>query len=418
MRKTGDTTAFQLIEFPPSAAILALGGEKGRFCLARGGEAFLSADFGSLEETRNFVRYRKSLFAIVRSLAFRPEIIAHDLHPDYLATRFARKLALSRFPSAALTGVQHHHAHIAAVLAERGERRPVVGLAWDGTGYGEDGTVWGGETLIVDRGGYRRVGGLAAVPMPGGEKAVEEPWRMAVSYLYRAFGGEFLDLDIPFVRRLPRRSSSLLLSALEKGINAPRCSSMGRLFDAVAALLGLDGGVASGLPAGAPGAKAGEAPRQTDGGAAAPALEKSSAPGEYQAYPFTLACRRVPFTVDCRPLFQAIVGDLRRGVSRPVVAARFHRTVIEIGAASVAAGKGGLRRVALAGGVFQNRIVREGLCQRLRGKGFEVMLPEAIPVHDGGIAVGQAWVACQKSETRLSKSETKDQRLRCVSPSP
>jgi len=367
-----------VLPFPrsPTSSVLALGGERGRFCLARGGEAFLSADFGNLRETRNFVRYRENLLALVRSLTFRPEIVAHDLHPDYATTRWASRLVATRLPSAALRGVQHHHAHIAAVLADRGEKGRVVGLAWDGTGYGEDGTVWGSETLVVDPRGYRRIGGLSPVPMPGGEKAVEEPWRMAVSYLYSAFGREFLRFDIPFVRRLPRRSTPLLLRALEKKINAPLASSMGRLFDAVAALIGVAG---------------------REGRSAAAALERICAGGEHPAYPFAVSRRSASFRVDCRPLFRALVKDLRSGVSRPVAAARFHRTVIEIGAASAAsAGRRCPRRVALGGGVFQNRIIREGLSERLRSEGFEVMLPKGVPVHDGGIALGQAWVAAIK----------------------
>ncbi|MCX6348212.1 MAG: hypothetical protein NTV79_01740 [Candidatus Aureabacteria bacterium] len=462
------TKAFRIISFPYSraASILALGGQRGCFCLARGGEAFLSPDFGDLSETENLLRYQESLMDLVRALAFRPRIIAHDLHPDYLTTRWAFRLVQTRFPDADLLGVQHHHAHIAAVLADRGENGPVVGLAWDGTGYGEDGTIWGGEVLIADRAGYRREGHLAGVPMPGGEKAVEEPWRMAVSYLHHFYGRDFLRLDLPFVRSLNRRSVDLLLAALEKGINAPLTSSIGRLFDAIAALvmpqlrggvgqlyegktplhrsglhrakascphiprvteafpapLGLSGRVGierrprgGGRPVGPappkPWAKAGDrayngyvgrVPRPSRGGQAsrgvnARALEEACARGEHSPYPFAVNRRKKPFVIDCGKLVDGVVQDIRRRVPRPVIAARFHRTVIEIGmkAAGLSA-SAGTRRVVLGGGVFLNRIVREGLSERLRAAGFAVILPEGIPVHDGGIALGQAWVAADK----------------------
>ena len=406
---------FLILPFPrsPSVSVLALGGARGRFCLARRGEAFLGPDFGSLEETRRLARYRESLLAALRALSFRPEIVAFDLHPGYPSARLAPQLVAERFPSSALRAVQHHHAHVAAVLAERGEDGPTVGLAWDGTGYGGDGTVWGGETLVVGPNGWRRAGHLDPVPLPGGEKASTEPWRMALAYLHRLRGPSLFRLGIPFVRRLDRRAARLLVAALERGINAPLSSSMGRLFDAVAALLGLsgDGGPAS----------------------AARALEKAGARLGQPAYPFALEREEVPFRVDCRPLVAALVADLRRGARRSVVAARFHRTAIAIGAASAAAaGQGRRRRVVLSGGVFGNRILREGLSERLQSEGWRVILPNRIPVHDGGLALGQAWVV-SRSLTRSAGNEgrspqsknhnlqipiSKQNPIRCVSPSP
>ena len=219
-------------ELPP---VLAVGGElKNTICLTRGREAFLSQHIGDLENLESYKFFESTVAGLKRILEIEPQILAYDLHPDYFSTRWAlEQEGMER------VGVQHHHAHIASCMAENHLDGRVIGFALDGTGYGLDGNVWGGEVLVCDYRGFERLAHLQYIPMPGGSAAIVEPRRMAISYLFHHFGRDFWDLDIPFVRGLDRPRTETLLRLIERGINSPLTSSTGRLFDAVAAMAGV-----------------------------------------------------------------------------------------------------------------------------------------------------------------------------------
>jgi hydrogenase maturation protein HypF len=352
--------------------VLACGAElKSTFCLAKGRRAFVSQHIGDLEnyETlRSFtegVEHFKRLFDVV------PEVVAHDLHPDYLSTKYAADL-----DGVELVGVQHHHAHVAACLADNGEQGPVIGVAFDGLGYGTDGTIWGGEFLVADLAGFQRVGHLDPVPMPGGAAAIREPWRMAAAYLDAALPGA-APAGLGVVER-NRSRWDRVVEVARAGVNSPLTSSAGRLFDAVAALAGV---------------------RDTINyeGQAAVELEQLADPGERSAYPAAVG-GAAPFRVAGVDLVRAAVEDLRAGVDPAVVAARFHRGVAGAVVAGCRAARDttGLATVALSGGVFQNLLLLEAAVAGLEAAGFRVLLHRRVPPNDGGISLGQVAVAAAR----------------------
>ena len=361
--------------------VLACGAElKNTFCLAKGDRAFLSHHIGDLENAETLRSFAQGIEHYRRLFGIEPEVVAHDLHPEYLSTKYALDL-----DGVDLTGVQHHHAHIASCLADNGETGPVIGVAFDGTGYGTDGTIWGGEFLVADLAEFRRAGHLAPVPMPGGAAAVRQPWRMAAAYLDAAFpGGGPADLDI--VQRNEHRWGNVLTLA-RKGINAPLTSSAGRLFDAVSALLGV---------------------RDTINyeGQAAIELEQLAAagadPGAAEASGYRAALSPgvsgEPFQVSGADLVREAAADLSRGTGRPIVAARFQYGIVKLiedGCAAVR-DRYGLTTVALSGGVFQNVTVLEAAVARLEARGFRVLTHGRVPCNDGGISLGQAVVAAAR----------------------
>ena len=357
--------------------VLALGGEgKSRFCLARLNETVIGPDFGDLRYAANLAAYRAGLASACCKEGFIPRVIVHDLHPEYTTARLAPELAASFSPRARLQAAQHQHAHLASVLAERGIAGPAIGIIWDGTGYGEDGAVWGGEFLIGDTGSYRRAAHLEYVPLPGGEKAIEEPWRMAVSYLHHCG-------KIEFARRWLSRKDEpgpdalrLLLSMIERRINSPPTSSIGRLFDGVSAL-------------------AGTGWRNSHPAEAAINLERAAGGGVGNPYPFRLNRGEEPYVIELGPLFSALLEDIDSGQTVAVISSRFHAAVISMGVktAVVLSEETGIRDVVLGGGVFRNRLIREGLTAELAAAGLHPVLPREIEIDDGGLAVGQAVVA-------------------------
>jgi len=307
-----------------------------------------------------------------RILEIEPEVVAYDLHPDYFATRWA----LAQH-GVKLVGVQHHHAHIASCMAENHLDGPVIGFALDGTGYGADGQIWGGEVLVADYREFRRLAHFAYVPMPGGAAAIHEPERMAISYLWKHFGHDFLNLDIPFVRQLDRRRTEVLLRMLERGVNSPRTSSCGRLFDAVAALAGI---------------------RRRVNYEAQAAIELEMAiddARDYEAYPMDVIRSGDGWLIDTKLLFQAIIDDLRRQKAPAVISQRFHNALVNslTDVAERAREQTGLKRVCLSGGTFQNAYLSERLRRRLEAAGFEVFSHAAVPCGDGGLSLGQVLVA-------------------------
>lgn len=361
------------LPFACPVPILAVGGHlKNTFCLAKGTQAFLSHHIGDLENLEILTSFRDGIAHFQRLFDIEPQAVAYDLHPDYLATQHALSLDL---PHA--VGVQHHHAHIAGVLAEHGLSGPLIGVAADGTGYGSDGAVWGCEIMRADLREFTRLAHLAYVPLPGGEQAVRQPWRMAAVYLAQAYGEGFLGLDIPFVRRLDRGRWRALAQMIERGLNCPPASSLGRLFDAAAALLGLRDEVAY-------------------EGQAAIQLEAIAAP-DGQIYPARIGSG-TPAPIDVAPLIRSMVEDLRRGLPPALIAGRFHSSVAALIAAACehARALSGLSEVALSGGVFQNRLLLELLLARLEAAGFRVYLNRRVPPNDGGLSLGQLAVAAAR----------------------
>ncbi|HEX2770054.1 MAG TPA: carbamoyltransferase HypF, partial [Geobacteraceae bacterium] len=301
-----------------------------------------------------------------------PEVVAHDLHPDYLSSVYAAGLKeVPQFP------VQHHHAHMAACMAENGLEGETIGVIFDGTGYGLDGTIWGGEFLIGDYRAFRRCGHFRTVPMPGGDAAIKEPLRMAISYLHDIYGNALYDLPIPCLAEIGDRDRQILLKMLERGINSPLTSSCGRLFDAVAAMVGVRS-------------------RISYEGQAAIELEALAEESDTATvYPHAIASTADGLVLDMRLMLQGVVVDLEGKEPRAVIARRFHNTVArattdlceKIRAAS------GNNRVVLSGGSFQNKLLTEGIFSGLVDKGFEVFTHRLVPPNDGGLALGQAVVA-------------------------
>jgi len=348
--------------------VLACGAElKNTFCLAKEDRAVVSHHIGDLENAATLRSFTEGIEHFGRLFGIEPQVVAYDLHPEYLSTKYALDLDLDA------CGVQHHHAHIASCLADNGHDGPVIGVAFDGTGYGTDGTLWGGEFLIADLAGFQRAGHLAPVPVPGGAAAIRQPWRMAAAYLRAAFpGGPPPGLDV--IKR-NERNWAAVTSMAARGVNAPLSSSAGRLFDAVAALLSV---------------------RDTINyeGQAAVELEQLADPGETGSYRAAITGQG-PFLIDGAGLVRAATGELTEGAPAPLIAARFHNGVaalIEDGCA-LARERHGLRTVALSGGVFQNVLVAERAAARLEARGFRVLTHSRVPCNDGGISLGQAVVA-------------------------
>jgi hydrogenase maturation protein HypF len=348
--------------------VLACGAElKNTFCLAKGRHAFLSHHIGDLENAETLRSFTEGIEHFRRLFDIDPQVVAHDLHPEYLSTKYALDL-----DGVDLHGVQHHHAHIASCLADNGADGPVIGVAFDGTGYGTDGTIWGGEFLVAGLAGFERGGHLVPVPMPGGAAAIRQPWRMAAAYL-GAGAPETLD-----VRRRNADRWAAVTAMAAKGVNAPLTSSAGRLFDAAAALLRV---------------------RDTINyeGQAAIELEQLADPAESGAYPAAVVAGH-PFQIRVADLLTALISDLTDGVRAPVIAARFHHGV----AAAIEAGclllreRHGLDTVALSGGVFQNMLLLHATAARLEDRGFRVLTHSRVPCNDGGISLGQAVIAAAR----------------------
>ncbi len=354
--------------------ILACGAElKNTFCLAKGRHAFVSHHIGDLENYETLRSYTEGIEHFGRLFDIDPVLVAHDQHPEYLSTKHAMAM---EGPDVELVGVQHHHAHIAACLADNGESGPVIGVAFDGLGYGTDGTIWGGEFLLADLAGFERVGHLAPVPLPGGTAAIRQPWRMAAAYLDAAYAGAPpADLDV--LRRNESRWTDVLAVA-RTGTNSPPTSSAGRLFDAVSALLGL---------------------RDTINyeGQAAVELEQLADPAERGGY---LAA--VGDTVTGADLVRAAAEELRAGVAPELIAARFHNGVVDaiVRMCVRLRDTTGVATVALSGGVFQNLLLLNGCVDRLTATGFTVLTHRRVPTNDGGISLGQAAVAAARDRHR------------------
>ena len=375
--------------FTDALPVLAMGAElKSTFCFIKDGQAILSQHIGDLEDAETYADYRAALSLYRQLFQFDPEYIAVDRHPDYLSTQWG--LALAEETGAHVVEVQHHHAHLAACLAEHGlapgEER-TVGLILDGLGLGADGTVWGGECLIGGYEGFTRAGHFLPVALPGGAQAMKEPWRNTLAHLKAAFGAEWRNAiaDTPLGEMLAGKQCDIVERMIDAGLNAPLSSSAGRLFDAVAAAAGIC------------------ADRQLYEGQAAMELEAAAGPylAQEAPYPAALSLGGVA-VLSWAPLWRALMEDLKQGVQPGRIGARFHLGLAAglAGMAKAAAEKEGLQRVVLSGGVMQNRILLEALHALLSEAGFDVLTHAQIPANDGGLALGQGVIAACKTLRR------------------
>ena len=357
-------------------SVLAVGGElKNTICLNKEHFFFLSQHIGDLENAETLEFFEQSIMHLEKILEIKPQVIAYDLHPEYLSTKWA--LSQNELP---VTGIQHHHAHIASAMAENGLTGRVIGFSMDGTGYGPDGTIWGGEILLADELDFTRAVRFSTVPMPGGEKAIREPWRMALSYCLAA--GIKIDVE-RFFPDVSAEEANLVERLIERKINAPLTSSCGRLFDAVAALSGLRHRVGY------------------EGQAAMQLEARLDFPGSVplpEAYHFALRKNENLWEIDWRPLFRELLDDLNHQQTPSTISRKFHLALVNIfrEVALELRKEFKMDRVVLSGGCFQNRFLTEELIGKLRESEFRVYYHTAVPPNDGGLALGQAYIASHR----------------------
>ncbi len=360
----------------PSRPVLACGAEvKNTFCLTRDEYAFVSQHIGDLENLETLKHFERTIELYRKLFRIDPELVAYDLHPEYLSTKFALSLPGKKI------GVQHHFAHMVSCLAENGDAGPAIGLTLDGLGYGTDGTLWGGEVLVGDCRSFVRKAHFEYLPMPGGAAAIRHPWRMALSYVYRLMGKETVMAHLPaFTSALGRESGEekirVILKQIDRGMNSPLTSSCGRLFDGVSALLGLRTTVSY-------------------EGQAAVELEMIADPQEKGSYPVFTQEEDGQEIIRLAPVFQGILGDLEKGIPRPTISGKFHNYVVEMGVTlcKKIRESGGPAKVALSGGVFQNRLLSEKIRSALEEARFKVLVHSQVPCNDGGLSLGQAVIA-------------------------
>ena len=371
------------LDSPP---LLAVGAElKSTFCVAAGRRGFVGHHIGDLSTYETLIAFRDGISHFERIFGIAPEVVAHDLHPDYLSTAYAHERTTAR-----RIEVQHHHAHLAACLAEHGELGAAVGAIYDGFGLGSDGTAWGGELLVGGLDSFARFASLLPVPLPGGDAAVREPWRMACAWLAASLGEEVPELPATLGRDVEQSDWERVARLAATGLASPPTSSAGRLFDAAAALCGLRARVAH-------------------EGQAAMELEWAADRRERRAYPLPLIRQRTtgsqpgperadPALLDARETIGALLADLKRGTDVSVVAARFHNGLARGTADACAreAAERGIEVVVLSGGVFQNTLLLDRTRTALERAGHRVLVPERLPPNDGGIAFGQAAVAAAR----------------------
>jgi hydrogenase maturation protein HypF len=350
--------------------------EKNTFCLTKDNYAFLSQHIGDMENMETLEHFDGTISLYKRLFHIEPEIVAHDLHPDYLATKYARELGESGMK---LIPVQHHHAHIASCMADNGLESPVIGVAFDGTGMGVDGNIWGGEFLVADYRNFRRAGHLEYLPLPGGAAAIRRPYRTAIGYILTLLGENALNQDLPVMKEADDMEIEVIKRQMERRINSPLSSSMGRLFDVISALLGIRGEI-------------------DYEGQAAVELEMAAHGEDTQAqesYPYRVVGDEGIRIVRLRDLLSALIEDLHQGISKDKISVRFHNTVARMinEMCRLIADGTGISQVALSGGVFQNRLLLRKTVSLLESGGFQVFTHRQVPCNDGGISLGQAVIA-------------------------
>ena len=373
--------------------------EKNTFCLTKDNYAFLSQHIGDMENMETLEHFDSTISLYKRLFHIEPEIIAHDLHPDYLATKYAQELGESGIK---LIPVQHHHAHIASCLADNGLESPVIGVAFDGTGMGADGNIWGGEFLVADYRNFRRAGHLEYLPLPGGAAAIKRPYRTAIGYILTLLGENALNAVIASEAKQSQLASigqvtevevEVIKRQIERRINSPLSSSMGRLFDAISALLGIRGEIDY----------EGQAAVELEMAALlfchcpSEARELDEAiSGNNESYPYRIVEDEGIRIVRLRDLLSAVIEDLHQGISKGRISVKFHNTVAQMineMCHLIADETPMVSGVALSGGVFQNRLLLRKTVSLLESSGFQVFTHRQVPCNDGGISLGQAVIA-------------------------
>ncbi|MFB0557050.1 MAG: carbamoyltransferase HypF [Dehalococcoidia bacterium] len=372
--------------------VLGCGAElKNTFCLTRDNYAFLSQHIGDMENVETLEHFGNTISLYKRLFRIEPEIVAHDLHPDYLPTKYAQELSESGMK---VIAVQHHHAHIASCMADNGLQSRIIGVAFDGTGLGSDGHTWGGEFLVSDYESFNRVGHLEYLPLPGGDAAIKKPYRTAIGYILSLLGEDALR-ELAFMEQVSEAEAEVIKRQIERGLNSPLTSSMGRLFDAVSALIGIRDKI-------------------DYEGQAAVELEMAAYPNHYEerdslltpgtssaisadneSYPYNITKDKGMRIIKLRELLQAIVEDLKQGASQGKISIKFHNTIAQMTSqvCRLIANETGINQVALSGGVFQNRLLLNKTASLLEKSGFQVFIHRQVPCNDGGISLGQAVIA-------------------------
>ena len=397
-------------DIDPIPEILGCGAEmKNTLCITKQSKVFLSQHIGGLHNQKVYDFYIKSIEHFKKIMAVEPEIIAHDMHPDYMSTLYADTLAKR---GAKTIAIQHHHAHAVACMAENNLNEPVIAITLDGTGYGTDGHIWGGEILLSTHKSFSRKAHLSYIPMPGGDKAVLEPWRMAASFLFRAFGTDFMDLEIPFIKEMDINKLDVLVQMIQKKLNSPLTSSAGRVFDAVSSLLCLrhvishESQAAMELEAAAsethftaePDAGSDQEPLYTQKPYHFSIIEKKGAekknsnPDRY-------------FEIDLTPCIQEIVEDILNKTLNSVISNRFHYTLIKSFAdtARKISLETGIDKIVLSGGVFNNNLILNGMIKMLETMNLKSFTHTQVPTGDGGICLGQVVSARAQMEFKKKR---------------
>ncbi|MFH0839799.1 MAG: hypothetical protein V1883_02140 [Candidatus Omnitrophota bacterium] len=368
------------VPFSFKHSVLAAGSETNTtFSLLKKDTVFVSAPYKDLKAPLTLDSFKKDIARKEASLHINPDIIACDLHPEYMSAKYAKTLG-----AGALVEVQHHHAHIASCMAESGLKGKVIGVAFDGMGYGPDGTIWGGEFLIGGYHSYRRAAHIAYATMPGGDKAVLEPIRMAFSYLYKTYKGNIAKVRTGVLLRLGKDKREIFKNMIDKKINSPLTSSAGRLFDAVASLIGVRD-------------------RISFEGEAAIALETIARGSDCSTfYGFTLKKKSGVISIEFGSMVREIISELTKREPLAAIARKFHNTLAEaVKRVCMALRREyGLNRVVLSGGVFQNNILLSGSLERLALAGFSVYSHRDISTSDRGVSLGQAVIAASKTEKK------------------
>ncbi len=360
-----------------SQQIIGVGAEeKNTFCLTRDDYAFVSQHIGDMENLETMENFTNTIELYKKLFRIEPGIIAHDLHPDYLSTKYTQEV-LANSPELKLIPVQHHHAHIVSGMVDNGITTPVIGVAFDGTGYGTDGAIWGGEFMAADYHGFTRMGHFEYLPLPGGAQAIKKPYRTTIGYILSLLGENSLK-DFAFLKCIGHDEIRIIRRQIEQKINSPLTSSCGRLFDAVSALIGVRSEI------------------QYDAQAAIELeMLAYNEENETGVFPFTIIKKDGINLIKVKKFFSAIIKDLQNNVSQARIAARFHNTVSQIilNVCQVISKETGITQVVLSGGVFQNRLLLRKAVSLLEAEGFKVFTHRQVPCNDGGVSLGQVVVA-------------------------
>ncbi|MDP3143461.1 MAG: hypothetical protein Q8N14_05965 [Candidatus Omnitrophota bacterium] len=372
---------FKIIKLPIKAKndLLACGADlKNTFALVSGDKMYVSSINGDLQNLDNFLEYERNIGAAIKGLNIRPRLICCDLHPEYFSSKFA--VSLAKKHKLPVEFIQHHHGHVASCMFENGETGKGIGIAFDGTGYGTDGSIWGAEFLKFDYKNFKRLVQLKYIPLAGGDKAILEPWRLTATWLYSIYKDKLLDLKIDFIKKMSRKKWLVIKQMLDKDINSPLSSSMGRLFDAVSALIGLKDVV------------------EYEAQAAIELEQKASQfyPQDLASYKFRIE-KRDNLIINPEAIFPQIIADLKNKEEIGKIALKFHYTIAVMikEACLLIRKKEGLNKVFLSGGVFQNKILTEKAVELLKKAGFQIFIHLTSP-NDSCISIGQAIIGINR----------------------